>query len=355
MKNAEYQHNDVHLYFKQLVHFKTYPSQSDSNELLSPSVNSSIFSSPTLTSSYVGENSQQSLTKKVSKTAVSTNDPITDDVMEGSGGGGDEVEQEQLIQPETSDGAASEELVPQERISPHSQPVFEEDVVCIEESSTAPIIDRKPFVQLVLSNKPRLYTNEQLDDLLNAIVFAKAMNSVMNGAVLLPFKYLIPSDDMKPPIPSSINDHSPPPTLPARREVRTNTFPFTMTTLSSSIRTEHRSRSPITAATRPIDMHRSTGTTSHISTVAPQRIQRQASSLSDRQSNCNHQPQISGRQRPATLTDVTNFNEGDIEQHYEPKRRMPPITAQTASVLQDAKDLIRRMHNNLDKEFGPET
>ncbi|CAF1261443.1 unnamed protein product, partial [Didymodactylos carnosus] len=132
--------------------------QSDSNELLLPSVNSSIFSSPTLTSSYVGENSQQSLTKKVSETAVSTNDPITDDVMEGSGG--DEVEQEQLIQPETSDGTASEELVPQERISPHSQPVFEEDVVCIEESSTAPIIDRKPFVQLVLSNKPHLYTNE---------------------------------------------------------------------------------------------------------------------------------------------------------------------------------------------------
>ncbi|CAF1161972.1 unnamed protein product, partial [Didymodactylos carnosus] len=58
------------------------------------------------------------------------------------------------------------------------------------------------------------------------------------------------------------------------------------------------------------------------------------------------------RERPSTIRDVTNFDREDFETYGEPRRRMPPITAQTAEVLTEAGHLIQRMHKTMDEEFG---
>ncbi|CAF1534824.1 unnamed protein product, partial [Didymodactylos carnosus] len=96
------------------------------------------FSSPPL-SPLNDEFSERPVTKKVSKTAIPTNDPVV------SGTNISDTE-----------GQINSTLLE----------CTDTDIVCLEESSTQPPVDRKPFGTVSSSDPPRLYTENQLQQLL---------------------------------------------------------------------------------------------------------------------------------------------------------------------------------------------
>ncbi|CAF1603848.1 unnamed protein product [Didymodactylos carnosus] len=246
------------------------------------------------------------------------------------------------------------------------------DIVCLEESSTQPPVDRKAFGTVSSSDPSCLYTEKQLQQLLSAVVLSVTTNVVLDSKVLVPFSYLIPSPSSTTPATSDTSNASMPVAInnsndviqtPLRTENRRNMLPFTATSPLASVRNNDRSRNP-----RPFS--RCTGTdsrrsvsstyTSPTATSVHHRSDRKTTSASNTYPTSSrgfHQSlalATNSRERPSTIRDVTNFDREDFETYGEPRRRIPPITAQTAEVLAEANHLIQRMHKTMDEEFGPD-
>ncbi|CAF1633173.1 unnamed protein product [Didymodactylos carnosus] len=117
-----------------------------------------------------------------SNIAISTNDPPSP-----------QTEQEvELVHQQVNDDRRDDGTQEQQSSTPEA----EDEIVCIEKISTP--TDRKPRWLI----QPRLYSDKQLDDLLSGMAIAKATNQVLNGELLVPFKYLILEEDVKPRLPS---------------------------------------------------------------------------------------------------------------------------------------------------------
>ncbi|CAF1194597.1 unnamed protein product, partial [Didymodactylos carnosus] len=269
--------------------------------------------------------------KPRSKTAISTNDPDQQSNEELN-------EMATINTQEHATSQHSNEMMYEETQQPLPDSLtqqaameYDDDILCLEEISSAPLssIEVKPSVESLFIKPTIRYSSQDLQALLSAVVYSMSSNTVLNGGVLKPFAYLLEQSftittDVKP-TPVQNSTFTP---LPGRKNNRSNTLPFSIPAISTPSRREDRSRSPLSTTTSSTDQHcRSTislSSTPHHS----RSINQSTYSASDDTRSSLHKTRTSApRERPATITDVSNFTQQDFDTYAE-RRRQPPITAQ---------------------------